>query len=62
MEKIELAKQCLENMPSGGIGEMGATQDDLDAAAKKGESIDGDAEYHNAQQAWLYLNDFLNEN
>ena len=61
-EKIRLAMAALVNIPGCGIGESGPTQKELDAAVEGGMAIDGDATYHNAQQAWLLLRDFVAEN
>ena len=62
IEKIKLAMVALEQMPCGGIiGSMGATQTELDQSVEDGIAICEDGVYHNTQQAWLYLNDFLNE-
>ena len=42
-----------ENLPCGGIGDNGATQDDLYAANELGRPVEDDAVYHNGQQIWL---------
>jgi len=43
----------LENMPCGGVGDDGMTQEELDQAVED-RNIE-DAVYHNAQQAYLFL-------
>lgn len=52
---IDQAMKILKQMPSGGVGEDGATQKELNEAAENGRCFDGDANYHCAQQAFLYL-------
>ena len=62
LEKIKEAMHTLEDMPCGGIiGSMGATQSDLDQAVTDGMAMYNDGVYHNTQQTWLYLNQFLKE-
>ena len=58
-ELIKKAMQCLEEMPAGGIGSDCATQADLDEASESGHCIWDNAETHQGQQAWLYLNEAL---
>jgi hypothetical protein len=63
LEKIKSAMLCLEQMPcSGIIGIEGPTQTDLDNAVRvNGMSMYGDSVFHQTQQTWIYLNDFLND-
>ena len=49
------AAAALENLPVGGIGPDGATQAELDAAGEQCAPCAGDASYHQAQQAWLWI-------
>lgn len=56
-ELILAAINQLENMPCGGVGDDGMTQQELDDAVALGE-VD-DAMYHNAQQAYLFLREAL---
>jgi hypothetical protein len=60
-EIINSTMQVAENLPMGGIGEDGSTQEDLDAADNEGHPIDNDAVYHAGQQIWLNLKKALNE-
>ena len=43
----------VENLPCGGIGPCGATQDELDESSELGKSFEDDAVYHSGQQIWL---------
>lgn len=60
-EIIKDTMYVVENLPMGGIGEDGPTQDDLDAASNEGHPIDQDAVYHAGQQIWLNLRKALDE-
>jgi hypothetical protein len=60
-EIIKDTMYVVENLPMGGIGEDGPTQDDLDAANNEGHPIDQDAVYHAGQQIWLNLKKALDE-
>ena len=46
-------QDCVENMPCGGIGKDGPTQEELDEASKEGHPVDGDSMHHQGQQTWL---------
>ena len=56
---IRDAMDALENMPMGGIGENGATMHDIEVAEEAGCCMEKDAAYHQAQKAWLFLNEVL---
>ena len=60
-EIIKDTMYVVENLPMGGIGEDGPSQDDLDAANNEGHPIDQDAVYHAGQQIWLNLKKALDE-
>ncbi len=53
--ELSRVQETLEQMPCGGIGPNGATEDDLDEAAAEGRHYGDDAMYHTAQQAWLQI-------
>jgi hypothetical protein len=42
-----------ENLPCGGIGSCGASQNELDEANERGRAFEDDAVYHSGQQIWL---------
>jgi hypothetical protein len=60
-EIIKDTMYVVENLPMGGIGEDGPSQDDLDAANNEGHPIGQDAVYHAGQQIWLNLKKALDE-
>jgi len=60
-QSIENAMEWLETMPCGAIGENGATQKELNEAAKKGEYFWDDEGYDITQNAWLILHRALAE-
>ena len=48
--------QCaIADMPMGGIGSVGPTQEDINEAEAAGNTIENDAAYHQGQKAWLIL-------
>jgi len=53
IEALVSIQEDIENLPCGGIGKDGATQEELDAANDEQHFIDGDALYHTGQQIWL---------
>ena len=55
LEQLRDAQAALEAMPVGGIGIDGASQFELDIIAARGDACFGDANYHQAQQAWLLI-------
>jgi hypothetical protein len=62
LKYIYLAMNELKNLACGGIGENGASQEELNDAIEKGMCCYDDSDYHTVQQAWIYLNEFLKEN
>jgi hypothetical protein len=46
-------QEISENLPCGGIGAEGPTQEELDAANEEGHPVEDDAVYHAGQQIWL---------
>jgi len=62
MKAIKLlieAQTELENLPVGGIGADGASQDELDEASEQGQAFEDDAECHQGQQAWLKIQEAI---
>lgn len=55
LTEIEEAMWSLENMPCGGIGDGGATVEEMRAANEERKPIDDDAMYHAEQWAWRRL-------
>lgn len=55
LQNIIDAQGWLEQMPMGGIGTNGATDQELLDAEESGHCYEGDAVYHNSQRAWLLL-------
>lgn len=53
---IRAAMITAENLPMGGIGKDGPTQEELDKASENGHPIGDDAVYHAGQEIWLFLN------
>lgn len=60
-ELILDAMDTLTQMPMGGVGVNGPTQAELDAATAECHSIEMDAYFHIAQQAWRTLERALGE-
>ena len=52
---ISEAQMVITDLPMGGIGIDGPTQEDIDAAEKAGKPIADDSCYHQGQKAWLIL-------
>lgn len=55
------AMGTLQNASMGAIGESGATQQELNAAAEAGMVCEDNSDYHTMQQAWLYLERAMKE-
>ena len=55
------AQGALEDLPVGGVGVEGPSQFELDIAASRGQVYYDDASYHQAQQAWLFIERALTE-
>ena len=54
-ELIIDAMAMLENLPCGGIGADGYTEEELDAFTDQGTFAEQDAVYHMGQEVWLML-------
>jgi hypothetical protein len=56
-DTVARAMSLLEQIPQGGIGEHGATRQEIKQAELSGHVVCDDAAYHVVQSAWLMLNE-----
>jgi hypothetical protein len=54
-QKINDVMETLEQWSMGGIGEYGATMDELNECAERGGNYENNADYHIVQLAWRML-------
>jgi len=55
IDDLQLAQRALEDMPCGGVGHGGVTLSDIEECEIAGIVHRENAEYHQAQKAWLLI-------
>ncbi len=53
---ISEVMSLLEQIPQGGVGPLGASLEEIEAAENAGHNVEHDAVYHVVQKAWRLLN------